>query len=552
MKDIVLKKVIFFSIFVTLSWFPTFAQTDYSLTFKQISVRMVDSLEIKLYNNLVSSKSYNVLQNTNQEFVPSVTNFAIPPQGSYNLKIYYKPVNNVNSKDVIVCSSSDSSKALTVDVSGSAKLDDLFQDITFDKYDSSLFYSLSTYVQGQTALGYNLARDKMFSVIDKQPGDTIECVYSGIKVYTPGSTDRTAAQNLGFNTEHSWPQSMFGSADPMVSDIYHLYPTTNAPNSSRSNYPFGIVTSGVTYELGGSKLGKNINGATAFEPRDVHKGNVARTMLYFLIRFPNNYGSFLDAEQERAFRIWNHSDTVDARERARCTAIASFQGKRNPLIDHPEFVDRISNFVTKANRVKLPALSVFPAKPEMDSSDFKVQPYIIVKLVNTGLKASDVSSITARRSLLINNISNISVPAGQSVSCIFSLSSSNSNSVIIDTLAVFADGKTTLVPVKISTPVNITGIKSENINEKSFALEQNYPNPFNPSTQINYSLPYDGQVSLSVYDVLGNEVSNLVTGYQSAGKHQVRFDAGDFKSGVYFVHLKQGANELSRKIVLMK
>ncbi len=71
---------------------------------------------------------------------------------------------------------------------------------------------------------------------------------------------------------------------------------------------------------------------------------------------------------------------------------------------------------------------------------------------------------------------------------------------------------------------------------QDFALRQNYPNPFNPTTVIQYALPVDAHVSLTVYDVLGRDVQTLVNDVVPAGYHQVRFDASALSTGVYFAH----------------
>jgi hypothetical protein len=86
----------------------------------------------------------------------------------------------------------------------------------------------------------------------------------------------------------------------------------------------------------------------------------------------------------------------------------------------------------------------------------------------------------------------------------------------------------------------------------SFTLEQNYPNPFNPSTKINYTLAERSAVTLKVYDVLGNEVANLVNTTQEAGKHSVTFDAGNLASGLYIYTLNSGNFTSSRKMMLLK
>ena len=85
-----------------------------------------------------------------------------------------------------------------------------------------------------------------------------------------------------------------------------------------------------------------------------------------------------------------------------------------------------------------------------------------------------------------------------------------------------------------------------------YKLAQNYPNPFNPSTQILYSIPSSEQVSLRIYDVLGNEVATLVDGIQSAGSHSISFDASKHSSGIYFYTLKAGNFLETKKMILMK
>ena len=69
-------------------------------------------------------------------------------------------------------------------------------------------------------------------------------------------------------------------------------------------------------------------------------------------------------------------------------------------------------------------------------------------------------------------------------------------------------------------------------------LEQNYPNPFNPTTTIRYALPATSQVRLDVFTISGQRVAELVSGVQSAGWHEVTFDASSLTSGVYVYRLE--------------
>jgi hypothetical protein len=86
----------------------------------------------------------------------------------------------------------------------------------------------------------------------------------------------------------------------------------------------------------------------------------------------------------------------------------------------------------------------------------------------------------------------------------------------------------------------------------AFALHQNYPNPFNPTTTIRYDLPHDGLARLTVYNLLGKRVAELVNERQSAGSYEVRFEAADLPSGMYFYRLESGGFVQSAKMILMK
>jgi len=99
----------------------------------------------------------------------------------------------------------------------------------------------------------------------------------------------------------------------------------------------------------------------------------------------------------------------------------------------------------------------------------------------------------------------------------------------------------------------ISGVNANTYEVPSdFALYQNYPNPFNPMTSIKFNLPENGQTTLKVYDVLGNEVSTYFDTYLKAGIYNVTFDGKGLSSGVYFYRLVSGSFSDTKRMILTK
>jgi hypothetical protein len=95
-------------------------------------------------------------------------------------------------------------------------------------------------------------------------------------------------------------------------------------------------------------------------------------------------------------------------------------------------------------------------------------------------------------------------------------------------------------------------IMVEVINLTDYQLFQNYPNPFNPSTSIKYSVPAQSKIKISLYDIIGNEVSTLFEGVQESGVHDINLTADNLPSGVYFVSMTAENFSKAIKITLMK
>ena len=87
---------------------------------------------------------------------------------------------------------------------------------------------------------------------------------------------------------------------------------------------------------------------------------------------------------------------------------------------------------------------------------------------------------------------------------------------------------------------------------ENYNLAQNYPNPFNPTTNIHFSIPKDGNVSLKIYDILGNEVSKYFDGFMKAGMYNVEFDGSNLASGIYFYKIVADNFTSTKKMILSK
>ena len=99
---------------------------------------------------------------------------------------------------------------------------------------------------------------------------------------------------------------------------------------------------------------------------------------------------------------------------------------------------------------------------------------------------------------------------------------------------------------------NYTDVEAEATVVKEYNLSQNYPNPFNPTTTIQYDLQRSQHVTLTVYNILGEQVATLVNSIQSAGEHRLQFDGANLTGGVYFYKLESGDFSETRRMILLK
>jgi hypothetical protein len=107
--------------------------------------------------------------------------------------------------------------------------------------------------------------------------------------------------------------------------------------------------------------------------------------------------------------------------------------------------------------------------------------------------------------------------------------------------------------VHFSEPVQVGGVTDVRDEvPTAYGLAQNYPNPFNPSTTIRYGLPARSQVTLTIFNTLGQSVSTLMNGEQEAVYHDVKFNATNLSSGVYFYRLQAGTFVETKRLLLLR
>lgn len=216
------------------------------------------------------------------------------------------------------------------------------------KCGADLVAALHQIVRTQRVLGYTFARDSLYAFVDRGNMAVIVDIYAGKPAN--GVTTRATALQFGFNTEHAWPRSRGAENDPALSDLNHLFTADSAANFNRSNHPFGIVAGTVSWtspNVSGevSRVGLNATGAIVFEPRPSKRGDLARALLYFYVRYrpqPPSGFSLQNFNRERELLLaWHAADPPDDYERARNAAVYRAQGNRNPFIDWPAFASQI-------------------------------------------------------------------------------------------------------------------------------------------------------------------------------------------------------------------
>jgi len=382
---------------------------------------------------------------TDESFELSSTKLTLTTGEKKTFDITFKPVHNIKYNAELLLSLDNDFGSWAVDLNGQGKYKDAYYDATFNLREEDLKGALKTIVSANYKnLGYTGARDAMYGSIDND-GGKVTCVYTGRQATF---NTRSGANSNSFNTEHTWPQSLFNSNEPERADIHHLYPTDVNANSRRANYPFGVV-SNATWTEGGSKLGGSI-----FEPRDDHKGDAARSMFYFAVRY-TNYSSFL-TNQEAVLRTWAEENPPSQKSTNRNDAIFNVQKNRNPFVDHPEFLERITSISSTSKSAAIESVTV-----SSDVLDLGTHPdeYVYERniiLVNTGNTQVNYTNIKHSRPEFVIDQSSFSLKPGDAKQIAVRLQYHDQLGAVTDTLFLESDKSANSKSVILKGQVNTT------------------------------------------------------------------------------------------------
>ncbi len=220
-----------------------------------------------------------------------------------------------------------------------------------NKSDQALQLALHNIIDDHTDYPYTSNSTDTWDILkvadaDPNNANNVILIYTRESVNGPQEYD-------GWNREHVWAKSRgdFGTSRPMGTDVHNLRASNINVNSTRSNYSFDDCTSSNCNQIYGNSYSSS---ALVFEPRDEDKGDVARIIFYMVVRYEGDSGeedlemteSILSESSKSpshgvrtTLLEWHELDPVDDFERNRNDVIYSYQGNRNPFIDHPELVD---------------------------------------------------------------------------------------------------------------------------------------------------------------------------------------------------------------------
>lgn len=528
-----MNKKLAFSLFLLLSLsfnslFAQFTANMDTIRFKPTNELQLDSSLCVVYNHSTEPiriheiKFFNTYSST-AFYVNPLSDSIIPAEDSLSFFVYFKPRHNIYHNSEMLIVTDPNCYSFSLDLRGQGEYSIPYYDTTKNLSEENLKAALKYAIaRGYVSLGYDLARNNMFMTIDNQKTNgqgasvnTLECIYTGKKSLAYNT--RTESQtNDNFNTEHTFPQGYFSSAEPMKSDLHHLFPTNDAANSSRSNYAFGIATTPYVNESANnpSHLGAN----TIYEPRDVQKGRTARAMMYFVLRY-QDYTNFF-APQESILRKWNVDFPPTAVDRKRNADIQLVQKNRNPFVDYPQFAERITKLVSTSTQVPVKSIYFLDSIQSYTLSDTSDSVILHFPIVNTGNQSILISNGISTNNLVDFRFDSLRIAPGESTSLPIVIHTKDTTGTFTSGLEFYTDHSLIFLYSRLNFKINhvTTGVNTTKRNSIFV-----YPNPVN-GEYLNINADYNHK-SVMFYNIAGQmvleqmvnnnkiDVSKLIAGF---------------------------------------
>ncbi len=268
-------------------------------------------------------------------------------------------------------------------------------------------------------LDYSQARDTMYKVI-YNVNDTVYGVYTNYGIFLPDNVDPSTylyknGKPNGINAEHTFPRSKGAGEGNAKSDMHHLFPSKTNVNSDRGSLPFNDIDDNLTKDWYYKQIilhnipNSNIDEYSEhisqyFEPREAHKGNVARAMFYFYTMYKQQADSedpnYFDKQKETLCK-WHFQDPVDSLEWKRTWMIAKYQeNKPNPFVLDCSLASRTyCDFISDACTLVENKEVVFSDDLHLRLYPNPVNDQLNISFINPGLKEVniDISNVLGEK-----------------------------------------------------------------------------------------------------------------------------------------------------------
>lgn len=393
--------------------------------------------------------------------------------------------------------------------------------------------ALHNIIKNHTTYPYTSSSTDVWDILkesDRDPNNSANVIL----IYTGQSVNAAQEYNSGsgWSREHVWAKSHgdFGETPPAGTDAHHLRPCDISVNSARGNKDFD---NGGTQH---SEATECYTDTDSWEPRPVEKGDVARMMFYMATRYEGDVSGELDLEladytptegplfgKFSTLIQWNAEDPVDDFERNRNNVVYSYQGNRNPFIDHPEFVNMVYNIPNSA--------------PEIEDQEFSIAENSASGTVVDTVLASDYDYNEITFSILSGNTDDaFAIDASSGILTVNTSSALNYDvTTFFDLTVEVSDGSLTSNASVIVNIENITGLSPVASNSDIKV----YPNPVSGVLTLNTPENY----SAEIYSIIGEKMISTKS---------KQIDVHHLDAGIYFVLIKNDLGENIKSIKLVK